>query len=96
MKLSPHEAGKVATLARLRLSEDTLERFAAQMGDILTYMETLNACDTQGVEPLYGPVEHGTPLRMDVAVKTCTRQDVLANAPESDGQFFIVPKIVSG
>lgn len=94
MKLSPQEAGKVATLARLRLPEDTLERFAAQIGDILTYMETLNACDTASVEPLYGPVEHGTPLREDQARKTCTRQDILANAPESDGRFFIVPRIV--
>lgn len=96
MKLSPEEAAKVARLARLRLPEQTLERFAAQMGDILSYMETLNALDTAGVEPLYGPVEHDAPLREDVAARTCTRDQILAGAPETDGRFFVVPKIVTG
>lgn len=96
MKLSPEEAAKVAALARLRLSGDTLERFAAQMGDILDYMDTLNACPTDGVEPLYSPVEHDTPYRADEAVKTCTREEILRNAPETDGRFFVVPRIVNG
>ena len=96
MKLSPQEAAKVASLARLRLPEETLENFAAQLGDILDYMDTLNACDTRDVEPLYSPVEHDAPMRDDVAEKTFTRDQVLANAPESDGRFFIVPKIVNG
>ena len=96
MEISPQEAAKVARLARLRLPEDTLTRFAHQLGDILSYINTLESCDTQGVEPLYGPVEHQTPLRPDVAAKTCTREEILANAPETDGQFFIVPKIITG
>ncbi|WP_243358721.1 Asp-tRNA(Asn)/Glu-tRNA(Gln) amidotransferase subunit GatC [Fundidesulfovibrio terrae] len=96
MKFTPEQAAKVAALARLRLPEDKLERLAAQMGDILSYMDALGACDTAGVEPLYSPVEHDTPLRMDVAVKTFQRSDVLGQAPDSDGRFFVVPKIVSG
>lgn len=96
MKFTPEQAAKVAALARLRLPEDKLEHLAAQMGDILAYMDTLEACDTRGVEPLYSPVEHGTPMREDAVVKTCRRADVLAGAPETDGRFFIVPKIVSG
>jgi len=96
MTFTPDQAAKVATLARLRLPESELERLAAQMGDILSYMDTLASCETEGVEPLYGPVEHPTPLRMDVAVKTCQRADILAGAPDTDGRFFVVPKIVSG
>jgi aspartyl-tRNA(Asn)/glutamyl-tRNA(Gln) amidotransferase subunit C len=96
MEITPQEAAKVARLARLRLPEDRLARFAAQMGDILSYMETLESCDTKGVEPLYGPVEHEAPLRPDVTAKTCSREEILANAPETDGRFFIVPKIVTG
>ena len=96
MKFTPDQAARVATLARLRLPEDKLEHLAAQMGDILSYMDTLSACDTQGVDPLYGPVEHDTPLRLDVAVKTFQRADILSQAPESDGTFFVVPKIVAG
>ena len=52
------------------------------------------ALDTTGVEPLYSPVGHETPLREDVAVATCARDQILGNAPAADGQFFIVPKIV--
>ncbi|MFZ5426948.1 MAG: Asp-tRNA(Asn)/Glu-tRNA(Gln) amidotransferase subunit GatC [Thermodesulfobacteriota bacterium] len=96
MTFTPEQAAKVAALARLKLPEEKLERLAAQMGDILSYMDTLAACDTSGVEPLYSPVEHGTPLRPDVAVKNFQRADILAQAPESDGRFFVVPKIVSG
>jgi aspartyl-tRNA(Asn)/glutamyl-tRNA(Gln) amidotransferase subunit C len=96
MKFTPEQAAKVAALARLTLPEDKLEHLAAQMGDILSYMDTLASCPTDGVEPLYSPVEHDTPMREDEARKTCQRSDVLAQAPESDGRFFIVPKIVAG
>ncbi len=94
MKIRPEQAAKIAKLARLRLDDDKIERFAGQMDDILAYMETLSAVDTQGVEPLYGPVEHTTVTRPDVVTKTCTRDEILANAPQTDGQFFVVPKIV--
>ena len=94
MPISPEQAAKVAKLARLRLDAAKLERFAGQMDDILAYMETLSSVDTTGVEPLYGPVDHATPLREDVVVKTCTRDAILKNAPATDGQFFVVPKIV--
>ncbi|NMC48817.1 MAG: aspartyl/glutamyl-tRNA amidotransferase subunit C, partial [Desulfovibrio sp.] len=46
------------------------------------------------VEPLYGPVTHVSPTRPDEVKRTCTRDEVLANAPETDGRFFIVPRIV--
>ena len=94
MPISSEDAAKVAKLARLRLDDDKLERFAGQMDGILAYMETLGAVDTSGVEPLYSPVLHETPMREDKAAKAFSRDDILANAPATDGQFFIVPKIV--
>lgn len=94
MKISPEEAAKVVKLARLRLDDDKLEAFAGQMDNILEYMETLGEVPTEGVEPLYSPVGHETPMRQDVAQKSCSRDNILANAPRTDGQFFVVPKIV--
>jgi aspartyl-tRNA(Asn)/glutamyl-tRNA(Gln) amidotransferase subunit C len=94
MPIAPKDVAKVAKLSRLHLDDAKLERFAGQMDDILAYMETLGSLDTSGVEPLYSPVTHETPLRDDVVVKACTRDQILANAPATDGQFFIVPKIV--
>lgn len=96
MKFTPEQAAKVATLARLRLPEDKLERIAGQIGDILDYMQALESCETDGVEPLYSPVEHPTPLRADQPAKNFQRADILSGAPETDGVFFIVPKIVAG
>ena len=94
MTIRPEEVAKVARLAKLRLDDARLERFAGQMDDILAYMETLGALDTTGIEPLYSPVGHETPMRRDVVTKNCSREQILANAPATDGQFFIVPKIV--
>lgn len=94
MKISPEEAAKVAKLSRLRPNEHDLAELAGHMDNILTYMETLGAVDTSNVEPLYSPVEHAAPMREDEVVINCSRDDVLGNAPDDDGQFFIVPKIV--
>ncbi|NJB69448.1 aspartyl-tRNA(Asn)/glutamyl-tRNA(Gln) amidotransferase subunit C [Desulfobaculum xiamenense] len=94
MKFSPEQVAGVAKLARLRLDEDELSRFAAQIGDILEYMDELGQAETEGVEPLYSPVEHVTRLREDEVHRDCEREDVLDGAPDTDGKYFIVPRIV--
>ncbi len=94
MSLGKEEVQRVAKLARLRPTEADVERLAAQFGDILGYMERLSAVNTENVEPMYSPVAHETRLRPDVARRTCTRQDVLGNAAEQDGEFYIVPRVV--
>lgn len=94
MKISPEEVAKVARLSRLDLAEDKLELFAGQLGDILAYMDKLGELDTDDVEPLYSPVKHTTVLRRDEVRKDYRREEILANAPKQDGQFFIVPRIV--
>ncbi|MDD3312829.1 Asp-tRNA(Asn)/Glu-tRNA(Gln) amidotransferase subunit GatC [Pseudodesulfovibrio sp.] len=94
MKISPEEVAKVARLARLDLPADKVELFAGQLGDILAYMDKLGELDTADVEPMYSPVKHTTVLRKDEVRKDYAREEILANAPERDGQFFIVPRIV--
>ena len=88
------EVAKVARLARLDLSQEKIDQYAAQLGGILGYMDKLSELDTSSVEPMYTPVEHVNVLREDVVKKDCTRADILTNAPETDGVFFIVPRIV--
>ncbi|WP_031483682.1 Asp-tRNA(Asn)/Glu-tRNA(Gln) amidotransferase subunit GatC [Maridesulfovibrio frigidus] len=94
VKLSTDEVAKVASLARLDLSEEKKELFAGQLNNILSYMDKLNEIDTKDVEPMFSPVEHTTVLRKDVVTKEHTRDEILANAPDSDGQYFVVPRIV--
>ena len=74
--------------------EGTLAKFGEQCADIIAYMDILAEVDTSAVEPLYSPVEHSTPYRADEPVQKNMHSDVLANAPETDGQFFVVPRIV--
>lgn len=94
MKIPPQEVARVARLARLEVPEGKLELFAAQLGDILTYMDKLGEVETEGVEPLYTPVSHTTVLRSDQVHRDYERSEVLANSPESDGAFFVVPRVV--
>jgi aspartyl-tRNA(Asn)/glutamyl-tRNA(Gln) amidotransferase subunit C len=94
MKITPEEVARVARLARLDLPEDKLGLFAVQLGDILTYMDKLAEIDTSDVEPMFTPVEHVTVTRPDEVRVEYSREDVLRNAPEQDGTYFIVPKIV--
>ncbi len=93
MKISRREVARIADLARLQLSEEQLDLFAGQLNDILEYMEMLGQVDTSQVEPLYSPVEHEASYRDDQVEQEYTREEVLGNAPENDGEFFIVPKV---
>lgn len=94
MKIRPEQVAKVARLARLDLDEPTLELYAGQLAEVLEHMDKLGEVDTEGVEPLYSPVEHVSVMREDVESREHGRDEVLSNAPESDGQAFIVPRIV--
>ncbi len=94
MKISPQEVAKVAKLARLELTDEKIAQYSAQLDDILGYMDKLAELDTASVEPMYTPVDHTTVLREDEVKKLVPREDILKNAPETDGAFFIVPRIV--
>ncbi|MGE4443121.1 MAG: Asp-tRNA(Asn)/Glu-tRNA(Gln) amidotransferase subunit GatC [Desulfomicrobium sp.] len=94
MKISPEKALAIATLARLEISPEQAVSLSAQMDDILGYMDKLNELDTGMVEPMYTPVDQPGFLRPDEVKKELSRADILRNAPESDGEYFIVPRIV--
>lgn len=94
MKISVREVKNIAYLARLEVREEKLGLFVEQFDNILNYMDKLNELDTSQVEALYSPVEHGTVLREDDPGSEFEREEILFNAPEEDGQYFIVPKVI--
>lgn len=83
----------VAKLARLELSEEEKVKFSKQLGDILKYMEQLNEVDTTGVEPMNHPIDFSNVMRDDVVHYEQTREELMANAPEVEQDYFKVPKI---
>jgi len=94
MSITRENVAHMAALAKLELDETMQERFARQFSDILSYMDALNAVDTQGVEALYQPVRHSALTRPDLIETSIDREKLLAGAPEQDGQYFVVPRIV--
>jgi aspartyl-tRNA(Asn)/glutamyl-tRNA(Gln) amidotransferase subunit C len=95
-KLTLADVRHVATLSRLALDEEHLKRLTGQLESILGYIAKLSEVDTTGVEP----AAHALPLvnvfREDVVEPSLPLEKVLQNAPQSDGAFFMVPKVIGG
>jgi aspartyl-tRNA(Asn)/glutamyl-tRNA(Gln) amidotransferase subunit C len=88
---------RVARLARLRLSDDEITRFAGQLARILAYADTVRQVDTTGVPPLSHPLaDEEDHARDDRAVPSLPREDALAPAPGADRRagFFKVPRVL--
>ena len=96
MAIDRAQVRHVARLARLALSAGEEERFAAQLQHVLEYIERLQAVDIEGVEPLgfAGDEKGAAPLREDVPRPGLPREQVLSQAPEQDGEAFVVPRII--
>ncbi|TMA29362.1 MAG: Asp-tRNA(Asn)/Glu-tRNA(Gln) amidotransferase subunit GatC [Deltaproteobacteria bacterium] len=94
MAIDRAQVRHVARLSRLALSPEEEERFAAQLGHVLEYIERLKAIDVSGVEPLSFAGEASSPMREDLSRPCLPREKVLAQAPEQDGQAFLVPRII--
>ena len=86
----------VAGLAQLELDDAAKARLAKELGDILTYIEKLNELDTEGVEPMMHAMPLTNVLREDKAEPSLPREEALKNAPNTDGEYFLVPKILGG
>lgn len=85
---------KVASLARLSLSDEELRSCGDQLSSILDYVRLLDEVDISGVAPMTHPVPAENIFRDDRMMPSLPREAALANAPKTDGQFFEVPKIL--
>ena len=88
------EVRKVASLARLSLTEQELAACGEQLTVILDYISLLNELDTTNITPMPHPVPAENVFRPDLEKASLPREAALANAPKSDGQFFLVPRIL--
>lgn len=95
-RLTRADVLKVASLARLKLTESEIEAFAIKLGELLEYFAVLNEVQTDDVEEMVHAVELSNVFRDDVVRPSLDRRAALANAPKADGQFFLVPQILEG
>ena len=94
MKITADEIVHVAKLARLDLDESAVQLYTKQLGDILTYMDTLNRLDTRGVAPTSHAIFINNAFRDDEVKPSMPVESALSNAPESEDGSFVVPKVI--
>ena len=93
MKLSHEEVLHIARLAKLGLTEDEVDNMGEQLSNILENFEILKKVDTTGVPPTAQPNALTNVLKDDVVQPSLSQDEILANAPQRDGDYFKV-KIV--
>ena len=94
MAVNKHAVKKIARLARLQISDEKSELLSADLGNILNWIEQLEELDTTGIEPLASVNENSLTWREDKVTDGEMNEQVLKNAPEIAGDFFVVPKVV--
>ena len=92
--ISLEDARHVAKLARLALDESCLHRLSGQLESILEYVAKIQQVDTSNVEPMAHALPLHNVFRADVVEPSLPLDKVLQNAPETEGPFFKVPKVL--
>jgi len=94
MKITPQEVSHVADLARLHMSQEEIEAMARQLDDILTYVAKLNELDTEAIVPTTHAISIVNAFREDEMKPSLVREKALANAPQQNGESFMVPRVI--
>jgi aspartyl-tRNA(Asn)/glutamyl-tRNA(Gln) amidotransferase subunit C len=94
-RITPDDVRKVAKLARLDLEEAKITTYANQLERILDYVSHLESIDTEGVPPTTRAVEVVNVTRPDAVEATEVREELLNLAPQREGDFFRVPRILA-
>jgi len=92
--ITQDDVRQVAKLSRLKLTDPEVAHFTGQLAAIIQYVGKLNELDLEGVEPLSHASDQTTVLRDDVEQQGLAPDTALANAPDHQGPFFKVPKVL--
>ncbi len=85
---------RIGKLSRIELTDEQVEMFSRQLGDILGYFDKLQELDTENVDPMPHAVEILNVFGGDSPSESLSPEDALSNAPQRDGNFFKVPKVI--
>jgi aspartyl-tRNA(Asn)/glutamyl-tRNA(Gln) amidotransferase subunit C len=98
VKISREDVLRVAELAYLELTEEELEKYRAQVDDILEYIGKLNELDTSNVQPMAQVLSDDqtadATLREDLVVPCAVADEILRHAPDAEPPYFLVPKVI--
>ena len=85
---------RIAKLARIALAEDRVEPMMAELNNILGWIEQLQDVNIEGVEPMTSVVSQGLRMRNDVVTAGGDASAIVANAPQAEDNYFVVPKVL--
>lgn len=94
MSISKDDVQGIATLARLRVDDDEIDGYAANLSRILDLVEEMNGVDTDAVEPMAHPLDVALRLRADDVTEADRRADFLEIAPASEQGLYLVPRVI--
>ena len=84
----------ISYLARLKLDDDKKEKITKDLENIINFVDELQDINTDDITPLANPLEKTAPKREDSVTSKSRKEAFLLNSPESDQNYFIVPKVV--
>jgi aspartyl-tRNA(Asn)/glutamyl-tRNA(Gln) amidotransferase subunit C len=94
MSVDKDTVRRIARLARLALDEAQVEPMEAELNALLAFVEQLQEVDVEGVPAMTSVVEQRLKMREDVVTDGNIAADLMKNAPQAEGTFFVVPKVV--
>lgn len=94
MKVTDEMIDHLSNLARLEFSDAEKTELKQDLENMIGFVEKLKEVDTSNVEPLLHITDAFNVLREDEVHQSITKQQALLNAPQTDGNFFIVPKVI--
>ncbi len=94
MSVDQKTVRKIASLSRIKVEDEDLPRLEGELNSILKWIEMLSEVDTKGVEPMTSTVHMKMKKRVDEVNRGGHAQDIVANAPQTEDHFFMVPKVV--
>ena len=95
MAISKEDILHIANLASLNLSDEEIEKYTADMKEILEFANTINSVDTKNLDETIAAVEKSNAFRKDVVKESLKREELLKNAPSQDEGMYRIPKVIN-
>jgi len=94
MSIEQSDIEKIALLARIRVEQAAVPEIADRINDILKMVDSMQAVDTAGIEPMANPLDANQRLREDIVTETNQREAFQAIAPQVEQGLYLVPKVI--
>ena len=94
MSVDADTVRRIAHLARIAVNDGEIEHLKGELNAILAFVEQLSEVNVEGVEPMTSVTPMGMKKRADEVTDGGIPDDIVRNAPATEGHFFLVPKVV--